>query len=513
MKNFRKFILTNKRSNLRLFVQSSIFAVLAAFILSLSVFSSPASAQRTALINASTVTGGATSREAVAATAEGFTVTVVTDAVWDAMTAAQFGAFDLLIIGDPTCSNSSANAAISNSATWAPVVMGTAGGRTQAGNRILIGTDPVFHFGQGGSALIPRGIRFAGAQTGRTGLYFTTSCTSSTFLPAILTTLDSLSTGTGTWTANNVPPCGGSVSLIASEPSFAGLTSANLQGWGCSVHTTYPTFKSDWNALAVATDTPTTPTCGVDPNTGMSRCGQAYILVAGSSIVVVSDSIALSPLTATNPVNTPHTVTATVRRSGSPLPNQVVTFTVTGANAGATGTCSPAGCITNASGLVTFTYTGTNVGNDTITGSFTDINGSLQSATAQKTWVAGTGTVCTPTTTVTEGDLFPGGLASFGVSSGPGSVTVDHVNAGTGLQSLTVVGTPVNAVVNIPAFTPGTTAPVVVTFTPIDPTQPVDFTLRAASTFHAIFIRAQCGIEPRSVGLKTLAEGLRERKR
>ncbi len=51
----------------------------------------------------------------------------------------------------------------------------------------------------------------------------------------------------------------------------------------------------------------------------------------------------------------------------------------------------------------------------------------------------------TPSTTVTEGDLFPGGIVSFGVSSGPGSVTVDHVNAGTGLQSLTLVGVPTNA--------------------------------------------------------------------
>ena len=100
--------------------------------------------------------------------------------------------------------------------------------------------------------------------------------------------------------------------------------------------------------------------------------------------------------------------------------------------------------------------------------------------------------ICTPTTTVTDGNLFPGGIVSFGVSSGPGSVTVDHVNAGTGLQSLTVVGTPTNALVNIPAFTPGTTAPVVVTFTPIVPGLGVDFTLRAASNFHAANIRARC---------------------
>ncbi len=101
--------------------------------------------------------------------------------------------------------------------------------------------------------------------------------------------------------------------------------------------------------------------------------------------------------------------------------------------------------------------------------------------------------VCTPTTTVTEGDLFPGGLVSFAVTPGAGSVTVDHVNSGTGLQSLTVVGVPTNAIVTIPAFSPGTTAPVTVTFTVINPNLPVDFVLRAASTFNAVFIRVRCG--------------------
>ena len=110
--------------------------------------------------------------------------------------------------------------------------------------------------------------------------------------------------------------------------------------------------------------------------------------------------------------------------------------------------------------------------------------------------------VCTPSTTVTEGDLFAGGIVSFGVSSGPGSVTVDHVNAGTGLQSLTLVGAPVNAVVNIPAFAPGTFNPAVVTFTPINPALMVDFTLRAASTFHAANIRVRCSAMVQSASLE-----------
>ncbi len=100
---------------------------------------------------------------------------------------------------------------------------------------------------------------------------------------------------------------------------------------------------------------------------------------------------------------------------------------------------------------------------------------------------------CTPSATLSEGDLFPGGLASFGVNTGPGTVTIDHVNAGTGTQSITVVGVPTNAIVNIPPFAPGTFDPVVVGFSVIDPNQPVDFTLRASSTFHSIFIRVRCG--------------------
>ncbi len=100
-------------------------------------------------------------------------------------------------------------------------------------------------------------------------------------------------------------------------------------------------------------------------------------------------------------------------------------------------------------------------------------------------------TGCTPTTTVTEGDLFPGGISTFTVTSGPGTVTVDSINAGTGLRSFTVVSA-TNATVNIPPFTPGTFSPVTATYSIIDPSLPIDFTLRAASQFHAVFIRVRC---------------------
>ena len=75
---------------------------------------------------------------------------------------------------------------------------------------------------------------------------------------------------------------------------------------------------------------------------------------------------------------------------GTPVvAGQLVDFTVTGQNAGASGTCVPADCKSDASGNVAFTYSdGNGAGDDTIKASFTDTAGSLQTATAQKHWVA-----------------------------------------------------------------------------------------------------------------------------
>ena len=153
------------------------------------------------------------------------------------------------------------------------------------------------------------------------------------------------------------------------------------------MHMTFPTFPTDWTALAIATDVPTAPTCGTDVDSGAARCGEAYVLIAGSGIVVEAPDLALTPLTAENPVGTTHTVTATVTNpDDTPRSGVVVSFIVTGANAGASGTCVPADCTTTAAGTVTFTYTGAAAGDDTINASIT-VDGSRQTATAAKTWV------------------------------------------------------------------------------------------------------------------------------
>ena len=370
----------------------------ATLLASMGVVGVANAAPRTALIDEATVIGPSSQEEQIASAA-GFAVTVVSDATWGGMTAAQFGAYDLLIAGDPNCNELPAGL-ISSASVYGPVVMGAAGGRTAAGNRVVVGTDPVFHDGDDYTSpdargtVIREGITYAGSHVGTTGMYFDPSCGANYFTQSAetLAIVEALSAGSGSWTIDADPPCGGAVSLIASNPSFADLTTASLQGWDCSVHESFPTFRSDWSALAVATDTLSHPTCGVDPAVpGVEACGEAYVLISGTNIVVNSLVISVTPLDATNPVGTNHTVTANVHAAGGTpvVSGQIVGFSVTGVNGGATGTCVPVTCISDAAGNVSFTYHDTNgAGDDTIKATFTDTAGSLQTATAQKHWTS-----------------------------------------------------------------------------------------------------------------------------
>jgi uncharacterized repeat protein (TIGR01451 family) len=102
-------------------------------------------------------------------------------------------------------------------------------------------------------------------------------------------------------------------------------------------------------------------------------------------------TLTLSPTSATNPVGTSHTVTATVKdASGNPTPGITVRFGVSGAN-------SAAGSdVTDANGEATFAYIGTVAGTDTISAyADTDGNGSQETGepggTASKAWTAAAG--------------------------------------------------------------------------------------------------------------------------
>lgn len=109
------------------------------------------------------------------------------------------------------------------------------------------------------------------------------------------------------------------------------------------------------------------------------------VLNMRSAVAIVGEGIVLSPLSATNPVGSQHTVTAAVKDdSGQAVVGRLVTFNVVfGPHAGQTDTDT-----TDANGEATFTYTGTSPGTDTITASFVDSQEeTITSNEVSKTWV------------------------------------------------------------------------------------------------------------------------------
>jgi RHS repeat-associated protein len=294
--------------------------------------------------------------------------------------------------------------------------MGKAANATTVGNRVVLGSDPANHYlnGSGGASptdptdpstagaehIVQAGISYAGAVAGATGAYFTTDrcdppgymfCDSTeqtgTVDVGILNMLSTLGQGFGP--EDPAAPCGGSVQFIAANPAFANVTDTDVQGWFCSAHFTFPTYPPDWQPIAVATDTTNKPTCGTDPYTSTTACGEAYILVAGQGVTVTSPDLSVAPIDGADPVGANHTVTATVTNGGAPAAGQTVTFAVTGQNSGATGTCVPADCTTNSGGQVAFTYAdGKGAGQDTINATVT-LSGTTEHAVATETWSGG----------------------------------------------------------------------------------------------------------------------------
>ena len=89
--------------------------------------------------------------------------------------------------------------------------------------------------------------------------------------------------------------------------------------------------------------------------------------------------LALTPVTATNPLNSSHLLTARlVDANNQPVPGETITFTVTaGPHAGKTGTG-----VTDANGQATWSYTGTIPGDDTIVAT----GAGVTSNEAKKSW-------------------------------------------------------------------------------------------------------------------------------
>jgi len=221
-------------------------------------------------ILSTTVTSGLSSPEALKAIGLGYTVDIITPAVWSGMTTADFATYDALILGDPTCEvgPTALAAAISNSAVWSAAV---------TGNVIVIGADPTYHYTYrptvNAQTLIDNGVAFALDGTG-TGAYITLSCyyhfdPPLTPVPVLDGFGSFIVTGAGTTGALN------DVHIVASHPALAGITDSTLSNWGNSVHENFDLWPSNFEVLAIAIHSSGSYT------SGDGSVGYPYILARG----------------------------------------------------------------------------------------------------------------------------------------------------------------------------------------------------------------------------------------
>ncbi|SEU16487.1 immunoglobulin-like domain-containing protein [Stigmatella erecta] len=118
------------------------------------------------LILGTTVSGGASSREAQAAAAIGYPATIVTPAQWSAMTPEQFQEYAGIIIGDAACQGgeSAFQAAVDNRNIWGAAV---------DGNVVISGSDVT---NNGTPTFLKNAVSAIVAKQSRTGMYISLGC-------------------------------------------------------------------------------------------------------------------------------------------------------------------------------------------------------------------------------------------------------------------------------------------------------------------------------------------------
>lgn len=250
---------------------SSALPALLATVLSFSVHSAPAPDANSVLILDTTVTGGLGSVEAAKVTALGKTPVVVDAPTWASMTTTDFASYRAIVLGDPTCGGVGTtpwlDAAVANRAIWAPAVNG---------NIILIGTDEVFHDGQGGNQLSASAVAFAADEPAKTGLMASMSCYYHGVPEGTVVTLLDLF---GEFKVKGVG-CYNDVHIVATHPALSGTTDATLSNWSCSVHEAFDSFPASFLPLAIAKNATGSGVLSFADGTS----GIPYILARGETV-------------------------------------------------------------------------------------------------------------------------------------------------------------------------------------------------------------------------------------
>jgi hypothetical protein len=321
-----------------------------------SVTSSPSCSSNIPYSTFSPSPGSATPCGEVASLdAQGWNVTVATEAEWDAMTQAQFASYQLLVLGDTACGGvGNIAGAVSNESTWAPAVNGTI---------LIIGTDPIFHESEYPASgqtspdpakLVYQGLAYAGAQAGRTGLYLDLSCYyASAAAGTSAPILNGLESGFTVKGAN----CASSIHVVAAAQQLIGVTDADLSNWNCSAHEYFYTWPSDFVPYVLDTNSSDTCSHPYSPPDGTAS-GCPYIVARGGGIS--AGGITLTGPSTGVAIGTTQTLTASVELDGSPVSGASVMLTcVSGPDVGAVTMLT-----TDSSGNATYSYTNSTPGTD-----------------------------------------------------------------------------------------------------------------------------------------------------
>jgi hypothetical protein len=307
---------------------------------------------------------------------------------WDSLTAEQFASYQLLVLPDPDCvfDDSPLADAVSNETTWAPEV---------TGNVIITGTDPIYHeslVGDGESAdadpakYIYQALAYAGAQTGKTGLYLDLSCyynneEDDQSVP-ILNGLQTAFGDSPAWTVGSASDCGSDIHVAASAQQLIGVTDADMSGWECSTHEYAETWPSDFVPYALYTDVqggsgsePDDPCTHLYTSADGDATGCPYILGRGGGLSAGSVSL-FGPGGSAN-VGTDQTLTASVEIDGSAVDDASVTLSCV------SGPCTPvssANITTDSSGDATFSYSSSLPGTDEWVAKYTPPGGGVETS-------------------------------------------------------------------------------------------------------------------------------------
>ncbi|MGE0641032.1 MAG: IPTL-CTERM sorting domain-containing protein [Thermoanaerobaculia bacterium] len=194
--------------------------------------------------------GPSISSEGTYAENAGHTVTIWDDATWQTATANDFAAFDAILVGQNECGNFGTPTGMwTNSALWGPLV---------TGNVLMHSHDD--HFGEE----VPEG-----SQDNRYDLVIArcadwTTSGSGLGLCISIQCADILEAPEGPGSPNlNLPgiglfeierSSGDDIDIVnPSHPAMAGITDADLDCWGSSVHTHILQFPADFEVLATDT--------------------------------------------------------------------------------------------------------------------------------------------------------------------------------------------------------------------------------------------------------------------